>query len=77
MPFNRCLCLPALVVACTCDCRWFWTETDWMLEFTQHVASLPDGQVPDTFSISWGWWEGEWHADQCKIRQAQQCMQPL
>lgn len=47
----------------TGNSQWFWTEQDWMLEFVNHLSSLPDGSMPDVFSMSWGWWSG----DQCSI----------
>lgn len=48
---------------------WYWTEGDWMYEYVQHIASLPDTGVPSVFSISWGWSE----SDQCTIDPAGPC----
>jgi subtilase family serine protease len=41
--------------------QWYWTETDWMYDFTQTISGT--AAVPQVFSISWGWSE----ADQCMI----------
>jgi tripeptidyl-peptidase-1 len=42
---------------------WYWTEADWQYEWVEHLAATPDAGVPQVFSMSWGWSEG----DQCRI----------
>jgi hypothetical protein len=48
---------------------WYWTEADWMYEYTQALAALPDDKIPAVFSISWGWSE----EDQCTVDPAGPC----
>lgn len=38
---------------------WYWTETGWMYEFTEHIKALPSSSLPQVFSISWGWAEDQ------------------
>lgn len=34
--------------------NWYWTEADWMYEYTEAMQKLPDTGLPQVFSISWG-----------------------
>lgn len=42
--------------------NWYWTEADWMLEWTEALQKT-GATIPSVFSVSWGWSE----ADQCTI----------
>lgn len=41
--------------------QWYWTEADWMYEWTEALKSAT--ALPAVFSVSWGWSE----ADQCTV----------
>jgi tripeptidyl-peptidase-1 len=41
--------------------QWYWTEADWMYEWTEALKAA--ASLPAVFSVSWGWYEG----DQCTI----------
>jgi hypothetical protein len=47
----------------------YWTDADWMYDWTQTLMATPDAGLPRVFSISWGWSE----ADQCQIDQVGPC----
>jgi tripeptidyl-peptidase-1 len=48
--------------------QWYWTEVDWMLEWTEAMQK-PGTALPQVFSVSWGWSE----ADQCMIDPSGPC----
>lgn len=41
--------------------QWYWTEADWMYEWTEALKAATS--LPAVFSVSWGWYEG----DQCTV----------
>jgi len=41
--------------------QWYWTEADWMYEWVEALKAA--ASLPDLFSVSWGWYEG----DQCTV----------
>lgn len=43
--------------------NWYWTEVDWMYEWTEAIAAASNADLPNVFSVSWGWYE----LDQCTI----------
>jgi tripeptidyl-peptidase-1 len=49
--------------------QWYWTDDDWMFDWTQTLMATPDSGLPHVFSISWGWSE----ADQCQIDKQGPC----
>lgn len=42
--------------------RWYWTESEWMLDFATNLFGMPE-PVPEVLTISWGWSESK----QCDI----------
>ena len=49
--------------------QWYWTDDDWMYDWTQTLMKTADASLPQVFSISWGWSE----ADQCQIDKMGPC----
>ena len=49
--------------------QWYWTDSDWMYDWTQTLMKTADAGLPQVFSISWGWSE----ADQCQIDKVGPC----
>jgi len=47
----------------------YWTDPDWMYDWTQTLMKTADADLPGVFSISWGWSE----ADQCQIDKLGPC----
>jgi len=43
--------------------NWYWTEADWMYEFSQDLNSQPAAQLPSVLSMSYAWYE----LDNCQI----------
>lgn len=41
----------------------YWTEEDWMYEWVNHLAATPSADIPNVFSVSWGWSE----SNQCYV----------
>lgn len=47
------------------NAQWWWTEADWMYEWTEALKAA--AELPSVFSVSWGWSE----ADQCTVDPSQ------
>lgn len=37
----------------------YWTDDDWMYDWTQTLMKTADADLPGVFSISWGWSEAD------------------
>ena len=38
--------------------NWFWVEKAWLFDWVQALAAANRSDIPDVFSVSWGWFEG-------------------
>lgn len=47
----------------TGNTNWYWTEAQWLYDFSESVLAAGANGTPDVFSMSYGWSE----ADQCQI----------